>query len=66
MYRKVLAGVLTAIAVAAVPSPAVTAPASGAAGGFSARVTNPYYPLLPGMRWEYRGEIGRASCRERV
>ena len=23
--------------------------------GFTARVTNPYYPLLPGMRWEYRG-----------
>ena len=50
-----MAGALTAIAVAAVASPAVAAPASGAAGGFRARVTNPYYPLLPGMRWEYRG-----------
>jgi hypothetical protein len=24
-------------------------------GGASADVTNPYYPLRPGMRWEYRG-----------
>ena len=23
--------------------------------GFTARVTNPYFPLLKGMRWEYRG-----------
>ena len=26
-----------------------------AASGFTARVTNPYFPLLKGMRWEYRG-----------
>jgi hypothetical protein len=32
-----------------------SAPASRAERGFSARVTNSYYPLLPGMRWEYRG-----------
>jgi hypothetical protein len=40
-----------AVAVLAMAS----APASRAERGFSARVTNPYYPLLPGMRWEYRG-----------
>jgi hypothetical protein len=40
-----------AVAVLAMAS----APASSAERGFSARVTNPYYPLLPGMRWEYRG-----------
>jgi hypothetical protein len=28
---------------------------AAAPGDFSARVTNPYYPLQPGMRWEYRG-----------
>jgi hypothetical protein len=28
---------------------------AAASGDFSARVTNPYYPLQPGMRWEYRG-----------
>jgi hypothetical protein len=39
-------------AVAAVLALAGGAPASG---DFSARVSNPYYPLQPGMRWEYRG-----------
>jgi len=29
--------------------------AAPARADFSARVTNPYYPLQPGMRWEYRG-----------
>jgi hypothetical protein len=40
---------------AAVVALAMAAPAPGADRGFTARVTNPYYPLLPGMRWEYRG-----------
>jgi hypothetical protein len=44
----VLGAAVAALAVAAAPAP-------GAGGGFTARVTNPYYPLLPGMRWEYRG-----------
>ena len=44
----VLGAAVVALAMAA-------APASGADRGFTARVTNPYYPLLPGMRWEYRG-----------
>ena len=56
MHRKVMAGVLNAVAVAV-----AAAPAPAADTGFTARVTNPYYPLLPGMRWEYRGmENGRA------
>jgi len=33
----------------------LTALALPAPGGFSARVTNPYFPLRPGMRWVYRG-----------
>jgi hypothetical protein len=51
MHSRVLAGVLTAVAALTVAA----APAPGADPGFTARVTNPYYPLLPGMRWEYRG-----------
>jgi hypothetical protein len=47
MHSRVMVGVV-ALAMAA-------ALASGAHGSFTARVTNPYYPLLPGMRWEYRG-----------
>jgi hypothetical protein len=44
----VLGAAAAALAVAA-------APALGTHPGFTARVTNPYYPLLPDMRWEYRG-----------
>ena len=44
----VLGAAAVALAIAA-------APALGAQPGFTARVTNPYYPLLPDMRWEYRG-----------
>jgi len=28
---------------------------AAARGDYTARVTNPYFPLRPGMRWEYRG-----------
>jgi hypothetical protein len=48
----------TGIAATAVlmAAPVATAGADTAAPGrFTARVTNPYHPLLPGMRWEYRG-----------
>jgi hypothetical protein len=58
MRSKVVAATLTATAVGlgAVGALAVAvAPARAAGRGFTARVTNPYYPLLPGMRWEYRG-----------
>jgi hypothetical protein len=34
--------------------------------GFTARVTNPYYPLLPGSRWEYRGAEGHSTLRNVV
>lgn len=37
------------------PAPAPPAITAAAAGGFTARVTNPYNPLRKGMRWEYRG-----------
>ena len=43
--RRIAVGVAVAALAAAAPAHA----------GFTARVTNPYYPLLPGMRWEYRG-----------
>jgi hypothetical protein len=46
--RLVIGAAVGALALAATP-------ALGAGRGFTARVTNPYYPLLPGMRWEYRG-----------
>jgi hypothetical protein len=39
----------------AVAAVAVLATAAAAPGGFTARVSNAWYPLLPGMRWEYRG-----------
>jgi hypothetical protein len=38
-----------------------------AAGGTAhAAVTNPYYPLLPGMRWVYRGHKDRDRVRDVV
>ena len=58
MRSKVMAATLiaTAVGLGAVGALAVAAaPALAAGRGFTARVTNPYYPLLPGMRWEYRG-----------
>ncbi len=59
--RKKLTAIVTG--AAAVVSAAGAAGAAGAAdvparavkAGFTARVTNPYYPLRAGMRWEYRG-----------
>ena len=39
-----------------------TAPASG----FTADVTNPYFPLHPGMRWVYRGIEGGSPARDVV
>jgi hypothetical protein len=44
--------------LAALATVALAAPAPA---DFTARVTNPYFPLDPGMRWEYRGvKDGRA------
>src|SRR3954462_10279243 len=47
--RRIALGVVVAVLAMA------ASPALGASRPFTARVTNPYYPLLPGMRWEYRG-----------
>jgi hypothetical protein len=44
----VLGAAVAALAAAPAPGPA-------AQPRYTARVTNPYFPLLPGMRWEYRG-----------
>ena len=41
------------IATAVLAGLAVAAPAQAA--GFTARITNPYFPAKPGMRWEYTG-----------
>jgi hypothetical protein len=51
VHSKIIAGVLTTVAVLG----AMASPALGANRRYTARVTNAYYPLLPGMRWEYRG-----------
>src|SRR4051794_3117551 len=45
---------------------AATATAATGRPGFTARVTNPYYPLLPGSRWEYRGAEGGGALRNVV
>lgn len=42
-------------AAAALPQPAPSLAPAAPAGGFTPRVTNAYFPLLPGMRWVYRG-----------
>jgi hypothetical protein len=53
MHRNVMAGLLVVGAVGLGVLGAAPAPAADP--GFTARVTNAYYPLLAGMRWEYRG-----------
>jgi hypothetical protein len=41
---------------------AAALPTGAQAARFHARVTNPWFPLLPGMRWTYRGaDSGRPS-----
>src|SRR4051794_7981721 len=51
----VVAAALALAAGSAGASGAAPAPAVVADSGFTARISNPYYPLLRGMRWEYRG-----------
>jgi hypothetical protein len=46
----------TVLATAALASP----------GGFTAHVDNPWFPLLPGMRWVYRGAEGGKRSRDVV
>lgn len=51
----VLAASLLASIAGGSPARAEDSPGVEAKGGFTARVTNPWFPLLEGMRWEYRG-----------
>src|SRR3954465_5321882 len=51
----VVAAALALAAGSAGASAASPAPAAVGGSGFTARISNPYYPLLRGMRWEYRG-----------
>jgi hypothetical protein len=51
----VVAAALGLLAGSAGSSGAAPAPAVPVVAGFTARVSNPNYPLLKGMRWEYRG-----------
>ena len=46
-------GLLLAAAAAVL---AAAASGQAAPPRYTAKVTNPYFPLLPGMRWEYRSE----------
>jgi hypothetical protein len=55
MHSKLVPCILIVAALGLAGPGVAPAPALGADRGFTARVTNPYYPLLPGMRWEYRG-----------
>jgi hypothetical protein len=51
--KKILVVVLVALAASG---------SAGAGGGFSARVTNPWFPLTPGTTWTYQGvKDGKAS-----
>ena len=53
--------------LAAMAAAALALSGGGAAGGdFTAQVTNPYFPLKPGMRWEYRGVKDRRPLRDVV
>lgn len=60
--------IVAAAAVAAGSATAVAQPRAGSPrpGGFSSVVTNPYFPLRPGMRWVYRGREGGAPARDVV
>ena len=53
LMATLLVAAVAAVA-AAVAAPAATS-AAPAGHTFSATVTNPYFPLLPGTRWVYRG-----------
>ena len=63
MRRTITTVVAGVAALTAVPAPVLAAAPSG---GFTARVTNPWFPLLPGMRWEYRGVKDGRRLREVV
>jgi len=59
--RAAVAIAVGASAIAVAPAPASAGagpPPTARPGRFTPRVTNPFYPLRPGMRWIYRGVDG--------
>jgi hypothetical protein len=57
----------TVTATAAIAAALLGADVAGAsASGFTADVTNPYFPVRPGMRWAYRGMEGGGPARDVV
>jgi hypothetical protein len=73
MRRRITApvAVVAGLGLALGPTAGAAGPAGAtqsatAAHRFSARVTNPWFPLLPGMRWEYRGVKDGRQMREVV
>jgi hypothetical protein len=68
MRARVTVAVAAALALSAAGAGTAGAGpgATSAASGFTARVTNPWFPLLPGMRWEYRGVKDGGRMREVV
>jgi hypothetical protein len=67
MRRSAIAAVTVTVTAAAAVLPLVPALASTSAGtGFTADVTNPYFPLQPGMRWVYRGVKDGKAMRDVV
>ena len=63
MFRRILRNLVLALSLAVVPLTVFAAPAQST-GGFSARVTNPWYPLLAGSTYVYRGEKDGQPSRE--
>lgn len=62
----VLAASLLAAIAGGSPARAEDSRGVEANGGFTSRVTNPWFPLLKGMRWEYRGVKDGRRLREIV
>jgi|tagenome__1003787_1003787.scaffolds.fasta_scaffold20735088_2 hypothetical protein len=74
MSKRITApiAVVAGLGLALVPASGATGTAGAGPGAtaaaprFTARVTNPWFPLLPGMRWEYRGVKDGRQMREVV
>jgi hypothetical protein len=69
MHTRITTAAVTAVIVAAGASPAAApaaTPAPSSHPGYTARVTNPWFPLLRRMRWVYRGREGGANARDVV
>ncbi|MEA2281396.1 MAG: hypothetical protein QOK21_2003 [Solirubrobacteraceae bacterium] len=60
MHRLTIAAAATLAGLLTAAAPAISA--TPPRPGFHARVTNPWFPLAPGMRWVYRGvDSGRPA-----